>query len=206
LSRGNEMYCILVTGIPASGKSTIARMLSKKLNVPMISKDDMKEILFDDLGFNSREEKVKLGVASMDIMYYVAAQLMEINKPFVLEKNFEHSSREGLMSILEKYSYKAITVTLTGGYEIIYERYAKRNDSPERHRGHVVNDCYPEKESGRIIPPIPYEWFVGGIKNRGMDTFVGNGPRIIVDTTYIEEIDINHLINEVNQKVKELFK
>lgn len=199
------MYCILVTGIPASGKSTIARFLSEELGITMLSKDDMKEILFDDVGFNSREEKVKLGVASMNIMYYAAEQLMKHKLPFILENNFEDSSREGLLSILEMYSYKAITVTLTGDYEKIYERFTKRNESPERHRGHVVNDCYPEKEQGRIIPAIPYEWFVGGIQSRGMDTFVGNGPQIIVDTTEIEKIDIKMVVNRIKKCQRELF-
>ena len=36
----------------------------------MISKDGIKELLFDDVGFNSREEKVKLGVASTSIMNF----------------------------------------------------------------------------------------------------------------------------------------
>lgn len=33
------MYCILVTGIPAAGKSTMAAYLGEKLNIPVISKD-----------------------------------------------------------------------------------------------------------------------------------------------------------------------
>ena len=84
------MYCILVTGIPAAGKSTMARKLSKELDLPVISKDDIKEIMFDDVGFKSREEKVALGVAAMNIMYYIAEQFMKLNKPFILENNFEY--------------------------------------------------------------------------------------------------------------------
>ena len=33
---------------------------------------------------------------------------------------------------------------------MIYQRFLERESSPDRHRGHVVNDCYPEtKESNR---------------------------------------------------------
>ena len=110
------MYCILVTGIPASGKSTIAKYLSEYLRLPLISKDDMKELMYDAVGFRSREEKVGLGIASMNIMYYMAEQLMKCGSPFILENNFENISRDGLAVILEKYSYQAITVTLTGDY------------------------------------------------------------------------------------------
>ena len=51
------MYCILVTGIPAAGKSTMAETLSKRLKLPVISKDTIKELLFDNVGFQSREQK-----------------------------------------------------------------------------------------------------------------------------------------------------
>jgi len=59
------MYCILVAGMPASGKSTIAVRISESLGIPMLSKDSIKEMLFDDLGFHSRAEKVQLGTAAM---------------------------------------------------------------------------------------------------------------------------------------------
>lgn len=127
------MYCILVTGIPASGKSTIAEIISKHFSIPLISKDTIKEIMFDEVGFNSRDEKVKLGNASMNIMYYMAENMMKCGMDFILENNFEYCSKEGLENILYKYSYKAITVTLTGDYEKIYQRFVKRDKSAERH-------------------------------------------------------------------------
>lgn len=38
-----------MTGIPAAGKSTIAEIIAKKLKLPIISKDTMKELLFDTI-------------------------------------------------------------------------------------------------------------------------------------------------------------
>lgn len=69
------MYCILVTGIPASGKSTLADFLSERMNLPVFSKDQIKELMYDWIGFGSREEKVRLGIVSMDIMYYTTQRL-----------------------------------------------------------------------------------------------------------------------------------
>lgn len=193
------MYCILVTGIPAAGKSTTAALLSEYYNLPAISKDKIKELMYDDIGFHSREEKVKLGIAGMDIMYYMATRLMENNQPFILENNFENISKEPLLEILEKYSYTAITVTLTGDYPKIYKRFVERNNSPDRHRGHVVNDCYPEKTLNRSVKPIAYEDFVNGIIHRGMDSFVANGPQIVMDTTDFHKVHIETLIKEIDK-------
>lgn len=198
------MYCILVTGIPAAGKSTKAAFLAEHFGLPVISKDKIKEFMYDDIGFCSREEKVKLGIASMNIMYYMAAELMKSNQPFILENNFEKISREPLIQILEKYSYKAITVTLTGNYSKIYERFTERNSSPDRHRGHVVNDCYPEKTPNKDINPISYENFVSGIIDRGMDSFEANGPDIVVDTTDFNDLHIETLIEEINSYREEM--
>ena len=159
------MYCILVAGMPASGKSTIAVRISESLGIPMLSKDSIKEVLFDDLGFHSRAEKVQLGTAAMHILYYAAAQLMKVGKPFILENNFEDASIPGIMALLETHHYTAVTVRLTGDPEVIYRRFAARDLSDTRHRGHVVNDCYPEPPGAPLENPTrkSYEQFLDDI-------------------------------------------
>lgn len=196
------MYCILVTGIPASGKSTMARFLAEAFGLPVISKDRIKECMYDTIGFRSREEKVKLGTASMQIMYDLAEELMKSGRPFILENNFENVSKEGLLTILEKYEYKAITVTLTGDYKIIYQRFLERNRDPGRHPGHVVNDCYPGSKEINNPVQISYESFVEGITQRGMDSFTANGPQVILDTTDFGRLDREDLVRRIQDIVQ----
>ena len=198
------MYCILVAGMPASGKSTIAVRISESLGIPMLSKDSIKEVLFDDLGFHSRAEKVQLGTAAMHILYYAAAQLMKVGKPFILENNFEDASIPGIMALLETHHYTAVTVRLTGDPEVIYRRFAARDLSDTRHRGHVVNDCYPEPEPGRVVEPMSYEEFVTGFTNRGMDSFSVEGPRIVVDTTDFSKVDLEDLSRRIRDLTETL--
>ena len=195
------MYCILVTGIPAAGKSTMAEMISERLKLPVISKDTVKELLFDNVGFQSREEKVKLGVASMEIMYYVAGQLMKAGQSFILENNFEYSSEQGIRNLLEQYQYSVLTITLTGDYKVIYQRFLERESSPDRHRGHVVNDCYPEKKECNPkeskATSISYENYVHGIEQRGFDSFSVDGKQIKIDTTDFSKIDMDELFSQI---------
>lgn len=195
------MYCILVTGIPAAGKSTMAKAMSEKLKLPVISKDSIKELLFDHVGFRSREEKVKLGLAGMEIMYYTAGQLMKAGQAFILENNFEYSSEGGIKALLEKYGYAVLTVTLTGDYKVVYRRFLERESSPDRHRGHVINDCYPETTEGkakeRKAASISYENYVYGIKQRGFDAFSVGGRRIIVDTTDFSRVNMEELFSQI---------
>ena len=195
------MYCILVTGIPAAGKSTMAEVMAEKLKLPVISKDTIKELLFDNVGFQSRAEKVNLGIASMEIMYYVAGQLMKAGQPFILENNFEYSSEHGIKNLLEQYQYSALTVTLTGDYKVIYQRFLKRESSPDRHSGHVMNDCYPEKKEDNLKTPkaktISYDEFVRGIEQRGFDAFCVDGRQIKVDTTDFSKISLDKLFSRI---------
>ena len=46
---------VLVTGLPCSGKTCVASRLSGELGLPMLAKDDIKEALFDALGYGGRE-------------------------------------------------------------------------------------------------------------------------------------------------------
>ncbi|MDE7283883.1 MAG: AAA family ATPase [Lachnospiraceae bacterium] len=195
------MYCILVTGIPAAGKSTMAEVISERLKLPVISKDTIKELLFDNVGFQSRAEKVNLGIASMEIMYYAAGQLMKAGQSFILENNFEYSSEYGIKKLIEKYQYSALTITLTGDYKVIYQRFLERENSPDRHRGHVVNDCYPEKKENNLktlkAKTISYENFVHGIEQRGFDVFCVDGGQIKVDTTEFSKINMEELFSQI---------
>lgn len=197
------MYCILVAGMMASGKSTIAERLARDLQVPMLSKDSIKEILFDDLGFHSREEKNQLGVAAMNMMYYAAEQMMKTGCPFILENNFEDLSVPRLMEILNRHDYFGITLRLTGDPSVLYQRFAARDLSPERHRGHVVNDQYPEPSGGVRENPTrkSYEQYVSEIAERGFCRFEANGPVIAVDVTNFEDVRYDVVLSGIRAAI-----
>ena len=196
------MYCILVSGLPASGKSTAAKFISEKLGIPCFSKDSIKECLFDTIGFSSRAEKVKLNMGATASLYYVAEQMMKNSMPFMLENNFEYETSQGIIDLIEKYHCKAISVVLTGDYKKIYQRFCERQHCPDRHRGHVVNDCYPEIDPTRKIPEMSYEHFLGFATTRGMDKLRVKGENITVDTSDIQNVDWNALLATIKQHVK----
>ena len=188
----------------------MAETIAEQMKLPVISKDTIKEFLYDNVGFQSREEKVNLGIASMEIMYYTAGQLMKAGQPFILENNFEYSSAHGIKTLLAKYQYPALTITLTGDYKVIYQRFLERDLSPERHRGHVVNDCYPEKKKRSPeelrAASIPYETFIHSIEKRGFDAFFVGDKRIKVDTTDFSKIDMDKILLQIEvwkQKMNE---
>lgn len=197
------MYLILVAGMPCSGKSTFVDYLSKKSRLPYMSKDSIKEKLYDTVGFKSREEKNKLGVGAMKILYYFAEVEMKTGSPFILENNFENVSKPELVSLIRKYNYYPITVMFDGAAEVIYDRFVQRDQLPGRHRGHVVNAQYPEINPAAPYVPMGFEIFKEKIEKRGWRKFNVGGTRIVIDTTDISKIDYDNVILKINKTIEE---
>jgi len=182
------MYCVLVAGMPATGKTRFAAWLGEKRGIPWMSKDGIKEMLFDRIGFSSRGEKVQLGLAAQDMLYAFAEAQLAAGCSFILENNFEDSSRRPLEELLDKYDCRVITVRFGGEIGAIHRRFLERDQSPERHRGHVVNTRYPEVGEKAAYVPLSLENFAAGMMARGFDRFC-LGRLVCVDATDFANVD-----------------
>lgn len=199
------MCCILVAGVPATGKGRMAQELSQRLGLPWLSKDAIKEKLYDTVGFRCRAEKVALGEGALEALYYAAGQLLQAGVSCILENNFEEVSKPGLLALLERCQCQAVTVFLTGEPEALYRRFLQRDRSPQRHRGHVVNTQYPERPGGEPLPPPPsLEAFTQAWRARGMADFTVPGPRVLVDTTDFSTVDYDAIARQVGEALRQL--
>lgn len=187
-----------MSGLPAVGKSTMARVISETMGISIVSKDDIKEILFDTVGFKSREEKLNLGTASMMVMYYAAEKIMAVGSSIILDNNFESSSRDGLEALLARCNATPITIHMDGDSEEIYRRFIERDKSPDRHRGHITNLSYPESDSSVSEPVIELSAFVKRYTERGMRNFT-IGDTIDVDATNLKTIDYEGVIRSIQR-------
>ena len=95
---------------------------------------------------------------------------------------------------------RAVTVRLTGDPHVLFQRMTERNNSSDRHRGHVVNDHYPEiKEKAEMNaqPVLGQEDFIRGITERGMADFQIPGPVLEIDTTDFSKVDLQRITEEL---------
>lgn len=188
--------CIIIAGVPASGKTTFADSLSKTLGLPMISKDRLKELMYESVGFSCRAEKVKLSTAATNIMYYYAETMMGAGLPFILENNFENVVKPRLQHLLETYAYHPVTVRFGGDIRVIYERYVMRERSPQRHGGHKTNAAWPP-QPGTLSAPMTMDEFVAGVTERGIIDFSVGGEEILVDATDFARVSYEDIIQQV---------
>ncbi|MBE5961396.1 MAG: hypothetical protein E7256_08420 [Lachnospiraceae bacterium] len=190
-------YLILIAGMPATGKATFAEYLSKKIGVPRACKDQVKEILFDQVGFRSSVEKRKLGIASNHLLYYMAEAQMRTGGNIILENVFHDREKEELNALAKKYSYEILTVLFQGQMDAVYQRYMEREMSPERHRGHAAVGYDSQNDrNDSCPPPIPLEEFREWIHSMGISEF-SLGKTVLVDTTDFTGVDYPELVKQI---------
>jgi predicted kinase len=129
---------LLVTGMPSSGKTTLAHALADALHLPLITKDDIKERLFDNLGWSDRPWSRKLGYATYEIMFYVIESLISKHISLVAESNFvPQSTAEFLLGLQARHHFRPAIVECIALAEELKARWRQRAEQSLRHPGHL---------------------------------------------------------------------
>jgi glucokinase len=140
------MLPLLVTGLPASGKSTLAGLLSEKLSIPLVLRDSFKEMSADCC---PGMDRASLGLLSTRLMMSLLCQ----GRPLVAEAwiapEFQGDIREELQDV------RLIEVFCSVPWEVAAARYVERAASGR----HVVHRAATEEvlcqlQAWRTLEPI----------------------------------------------------
>jgi predicted kinase len=127
---------LVVTGPPASGKSFIAGELSRRLALPLIAKDGIKEVLYDSLGVGDRAWSRRLGGATYALMLDMLGRQLEVGRPCVVEGTFATDIANVRFAELgQRWPFVALQIFCLAPHAVLVARYAQR--APARHPGHV---------------------------------------------------------------------
>lgn len=133
----NENYLIVFTGIPGTGKTFLGKELSEFLNVPIVTKDNIKELLADTLGCTDLEFSRKIGWTSYKLLNFISDKFLQFGRPFIIESNFDSIYLKDIMSSLQlKYKFTPIIIHCYADANIVYRRIIERDKSTERHSTH----------------------------------------------------------------------
>lgn len=191
------MYIIVLAGMPASGKSTVARALSEAFALPVLEKDALKEAIFDTMGFSNYAEKRKTDHAANAVLLRCTKALLENNQSAILDNNFDTVSSKVLDELVRSYECKCITVFFSGDNDVFYRRYVERDQKKLRHLGHVLQDRYPPLPGDPLEHDMTRDEFREKFESRGIDQFQCSGERIEVDATDPAKIDVDALIEKI---------
>jgi len=184
----NGPLVLIITGAPASGKSTLGHQLAVALGVPYLSKDLFKETLFDSLGWHDRAWSRRLGGASMRLLFRSAEALLEAGQSIALESNFSATwDTPQFLALAKRYACRFVQVVCSAPGPTLVERYERRARSGERHPGHADVAALDE-----LLPRLLTERW---------DALELEGPVFRVDTTD-RRIDLDSLVRIITTAIK----
>lgn len=129
---------ILIMGHLASLKTTMAKKLATEFNIMHFCKDDIKEILVDQIGYRDRAENLKLSHATFFMMSHAISN-MQNDGVLLLESNFKYHELDILREKHQDVLF--ISLFLTGDVHVLYDRYLKRQEN--RHIAHLSTGEIP---------------------------------------------------------------
>jgi predicted kinase len=124
---------IIVTGLPATGKTTLARELATRLRVPLLAKDAIKEPLLSALGASDRAQSRRLSDASFAVLFTLAHELAAAGVDAIIEGNFRPGEHEAALC---SSSARIAQVLCSAPEPERLARLAARAADPSRHAGH----------------------------------------------------------------------
>ena len=141
---------VVVTGMPASGKTTVAESLSRRLRLPLIAKDEIKERLYDTLGSGDVEWSRHLGRAAHALIQSFAKALLASGRSVIVEANFFHGAEERRFVALPP--HRLVQIHCSAPLELLVERYAHRVRHTGHHDDEKVVELAARFESGAHLP------------------------------------------------------
>jgi predicted kinase len=129
---------LVITGRPATGKTTLARRLATDTGLPLVHKDALKESLFDSLGIGDRAHSRRLGYASIQLLRGVARELLQAGDSLIVESNFsEVYDGDVFRAMARELGACLAQVWLVAATEDLVARWERRAHLGTRHPGHV---------------------------------------------------------------------
>ncbi|NTU85538.1 MAG: ATP-binding protein [Chloroflexales bacterium] len=146
---------LIVTGHPTTGKTTLASHLAAELSLPLLSKDMLKETLFDTLGSRDREWSHQVGVAAIALLYRLAGVLLGAGRPLIIESNFRPDlDTPRMLDLRARHPFRPVQLRCVASGEVMAERYLRRIAAGQRHPGHCESPDAAEvvRVRGHIEP------------------------------------------------------
>jgi predicted kinase len=177
---------IIVSGFPASGKTTISQELAKRLDLPLISADRIKERLSDQLGCSDHKWSMKLSRTAYDLIYLFIETVLKAKGSLIVEGYLKpEKATPKFLALKEKYGFDAFQVVCQAAIQVRLARFKERWETGLRHRGHFDDARY---ENGQFKDGA----YAGKAEPLGVP-----GKTIEVDSTNFDQVSVDEIIKKL---------
>lgn len=149
--------CIIVTGRAGAGKTTFSKELGRRLWMPIISRDEIKEGYVNTFGVKHDRLPPDTDAVVSDFFFCVVNQFLENKVSVIIEAAFQHKVWASRIAKIAEIASPFIIICSVDD-EMAARRHLQRGlDNPMRVFYHSDKRVSIYKVTGVISPPAPYE-------------------------------------------------
>ena len=195
------MDLIIITGLPASGKSTLAAAAHNAFGWPILEKDLLKEKLFETVGFKNHAEKDALDVRANAELLSLLEDHLSRGESVIIDNNFDTETAADLGKLLARFSPRTAVVQLTGDPAVFYARYFVRDFHAKRHIGHALQDHYPLREGEEFSFSMSFDEYRRIFIDRGMANADWAPDRLSFDVSK-GDLPVAEILDAIRKKIR----
>ena len=140
---------VVVTGMPSSGKTTVAEGLAARLALPLIAKDEIKESLYESLGADDVTASARLGAATYRLIFGLARTMLASGVSLIAEANFFRDQEGDFASLPE---HRVAQLHCHAPPAVLLDRYGSRSRHAGRHDAEKIKELPARLQSGVHSP------------------------------------------------------
>jgi hypothetical protein len=148
--------CIIVTGRPGSGKTTLSRLLGERLWMPVISRDVIKEGYVNTHGVKHDQLPADANSVVTGFFFELVEQYLVRRISIVIEAAFQHGVWASRIGRLKAISRPLIVLCTVSG-DLAARRHLERGlNDPRREFYHGDKRVAAYRDTGVILPAADY--------------------------------------------------
>lgn len=149
--------CVIVTGRPGSGKTTLSGKLAERLWMPVIGRDRIKEGYVNTHGVKHDRLPPDTNRVVSNLFFEIANQYLAAKISVIIEAAFQHSVWEERIQAIRELSIPVFVVCTVDGMVAARRHLQRGLDDPDREFYHGDKRVEIFRKTGEIAPPGDYQ-------------------------------------------------